>query len=129
METFERDIHVPLFDTYINLIVTDNIYEERNKYNDKLGENTLIRGAAYPGLFSYNSRGSFYLFLKPQAELKVVAHEVFHATHRILEWASVFFNECNHECAALLNGYLMDNIYPCMLGIQKRLKDDGEDYE
>lgn len=41
----------------------------------------------------------------------LIAHEVFHATHRVLERAGVAFGIHNHEPFAHLNGWLTGLVY------------------
>lgn len=59
------------------------------------------------------SRGhTFGLFFNRKALcMEKLAHEVFHLTHRILEWASCNFDPNHHEQGALLHGYLMDLVW------------------
>jgi hypothetical protein len=41
----------------------------------------------------------------------VIAHEVFHATHRILEWTETMFTPSVHEPYAYLCGHLTELVY------------------
>ena len=51
----------------------------------------------------------FALFFDFSAlDVATVAHEVFHLTHRILDWSESNFDGKHHEQGALLHGYLMN---------------------
>jgi len=62
----------------------------------------------FKGLFSSNKKGTFGVFLSDDLKMGDIAHEVFHLTHKILEYHNVTFE---HEAAALLHGYLFENVY------------------
>lgn len=53
---------------------------------------------------------TFGLFLPSGANAGTIAHEVFHLTHRILEYCDVKFDKDNHEPAAYLHGHLIDKV-------------------
>jgi hypothetical protein len=43
--------------------------------------------------------------------IDTLTHEIFHLTHRIIEWANGNFDADHHEHAALLNGYFNDKLF------------------
>ena len=99
-------MEVPIYEAVVQLIVSNDIYGERKKpqHVALFGECTAFGGRAF---CSYSGEGNFALFFRPDAIThRVIAHEVFHLTHRILEWASVRVDSDNHEAGALLMGYL-----------------------
>lgn len=57
-------------------------------------------------------RGSKFLlaFHENDKSIEVIAHEVFHLTHRILELCTCNFDAGHHEQGAYLNGWLMELI-------------------
>jgi len=56
---------------------------------------------------------TFGLFLEPAAARRpeIVAHEIFHLTHRILEKSNMNFDSGHHEMGAYLCEYLTKNIF------------------
>ena len=66
-----------------------------------------VFGDGYEACCCYR-RSRFGLFFEPQALKRpdIVAHEIFHLTHRILEFRECNFDESHHEMAAMLNGWL-----------------------
>lgn len=103
-------IHVPIFNAVVWLVVDKDIKSERRKMEHWFGP--VLAGDHYDALCSYGSGHNFALFFEPAALLRrdTLAHEIFHLTHRILDWAGVTFNSCHHEAGALLNGWLHDEI-------------------
>lgn len=115
---FKKRYTVPIFDADLWLIVADDIYAEREKMCHLFGKSPT---PTYWGLCSSNGRGDVAVFLKrAESTDKIVAHEVFHATHRILQWAGYKFSPNNHEPAALLNGYLSDLVSKAIADDKKR---------
>ncbi len=95
---------LPIYGARIQLIITDDIQFERKAQEHLFGP---IEGTCYDALCSRSSGHNFALFFEPGAlNHRIIAHEIFHLTHRILEWAGVPFREDNHEAFALVNGEL-----------------------
>lgn len=57
------------------------------------------------------TQGHFGVFLPGDHDANDLAHEVFHATHRILDWANCNFDAEHHEQGAMLCGYLTELAY------------------
>lgn len=66
----------------------------------------------YFALSAYTADGNFGLWLPRKADTNTIAHELFHITHRILEWTNSNFDRDHHEQGALLNGYLHELVSP-----------------
>lgn len=101
---FNRRYPIPIYDCNLWVVISDDIYKEREKLNDTFG--TVDR--EYGALCSYDNYGNVGLFFQRRfiADEDTIAHEIFHATHRILEWAGCNFDPQHHEQGALLCGYL-----------------------
>jgi hypothetical protein len=96
---------IPIYE-YTLFIALGNIREDRQSLTRYLGDCSLIdRMDDLAGLVSRNNH-YFAIFLSDPNDLEVLAHEVFHLTHRVLEYAAVNFDSANHESGALLNGFL-----------------------
>lgn len=52
----------------------------------------------------------FFVFLKPNANPSVVAHEAFHMTVDVMEWCGFTVTK-NHEPAAYLCGWIVQRIH------------------
>lgn len=107
-----KTIEIPIYDAFLYLHIGKNLMKMRS--SDK---NRLLFGPPpdedFSALSSYSGYGHFAIFLFEDPEfnhhtIKLMAHEVFHVTHRILEWIGSNFD---HEHAATLNGYLFDIVY------------------
>lgn len=99
---------VPIYEADFVLVVCDDLPEARRRYNRLLGEYEVPAGTT--GLACWRGH-RFAIFLdRREACLIVVAHEVFHITHRIIDWAGVTFDPESHEAAALLCGWLMREV-------------------
>lgn len=107
---FRKKRLIPIFNATLWVVVADNVRYERERMEDIFGE--YRDDADYVGLCSDNGGGIFAVFfLKEAVGIKLVSHEVFHLTHRILEWVAANFDDDHHEQGALLNEYLMDLVW------------------
>ena len=110
----KHELLVPIFDCRLQLIVTSNIQASRKAQEYLFGP--IGNEPIYDALCSRSGGHNFALFFE-QSELSkgltknVVAHEIFHLTHRILEWVGCPFRSDNHEVFACLNGYLHTWVY------------------
>jgi hypothetical protein len=103
----KRRLEVPIYDAVVWLIVTDDIASERKKWEHLFGPAPAADN--YDALCSYSGGHTFALFLSRRTlTLKILSHEIFHLTHRILDWVGANFDATHHEQGALLHGYLMN---------------------
>lgn len=100
-------IKVPIYDVILWIIISKDPIVERKKMEDLFGPSTL---GDFEGLCSYSSSlPNFALFFRADSLFyDNISHEVFHLTHRILDFIGSKFDVENQECAAYLNGYLMN---------------------
>lgn len=103
-----RKFHVPIWDVYLHVVVARDPVQARVKMNRIFGE--WDDKDDFYGLLCWKGR-QFGLFLETKPSLELVAHEVFHATHRILERAEANFDAAHHEQAAYLHGWLMERVW------------------
>lgn len=117
MET-EKIFTVPIYDCVLRVIVAKDLPGARKKYDHLFGE---FADENYEGLCCWTGHGHFALFFSPASARKpdVVAHEVFHLTHRIMEWAGVEHDADHHEAGALLCGYLFKLVQDALRGKPK----------
>lgn len=110
MKSKSKKLSIPIFNVVVYIVICDNIYKERNKkqWVDMFG-NLLYDDIG--ALCSYNHKGKFGLFFTfDNLFTRVITHEVFHLTHRILEYINSPFCKELHEVGAQLNGYLNTEI-------------------
>lgn len=104
--------NVPICDADVQIIVTNTPSEltmERGKLKDTFGDYTYDRLNA---CLAYNNKGDFGLFItRKSCTRQILAHEIFHLTHRIDDWISGNFDKDHHEWCALLNDWLTVRIY------------------
>lgn len=107
MKTLKKKITVPIYEADVWLFVADDIHAERTKVKNIFGEPPAKD--SYGALASYDGVGNFGMFFESRKfTICKLAHEVFHLTHRILEWTNSNFDSGHHEQAAMLCGYLME---------------------
>lgn len=99
-------INVPIYNATVYLIISDDVFKERKKMDKVFGSAQADDFEALTS--SADGVLVFGLFFRKNVSMSTVAHEVFHLTHRILEWTNCYFSVDEQEQAALLNGYLMD---------------------
>lgn len=102
----KKRFDIPIYDAVLWIVTTKSIAKERRKWEHVFGPSPASSDIA--ALCSYGTGHTFALFFEPKPDLKIVAHEVFHLAHRIMDWAGANFDGTHHEQGALLNGYLMD---------------------
>lgn len=101
----KKKINLPIYDATIYLIVANDIHKERKKLKHIFGDPPP--DYTYSGLLSWDEAGTFGLFFETKhVDVKTISHEVFHLTHRILDWTASNFDKDHHEQGALLCGYL-----------------------
>lgn len=109
MKPSRKKLTIPLYDAVVWVVVADDLGKERERWE-------LLFGPApdcdnYQALCSYGPGHTFALFFERKSvSLKIIAHEVFHLTHRIMDWAGANFDARHHEQGALLHGYLMSTV-------------------
>lgn len=116
--TVNRLFAIPMYDCKLRVVVCENIRKERQKPKYDLFGKVELDGE-YDGLCTWSGGHNFAIFLCATAakDIAIISHEVFHLTHRILEWSSSNFDKDHHEQGALLHGYLMELV---MNAIRKR---------
>lgn len=100
---------LPIFGARIQLIVTHDIKAARKAQEHLFGP---IDGPCYEALCCRSRGHNFALFFEPGSLThRLIGHEVFHLTHRILEWVGTPFRTDNHEVFATLHGELEHWVY------------------
>lgn len=101
-------INVPIYDLNLWICVGADIPGMLRDLEKEIGEQEVtpcVACCAYKG-------GNFALLFDPQyLTPNVLGHEVFHLTHRMMEWGGVTVDKYNHEAGAFLQGHLMDVVY------------------
>ena len=97
-------IDIPIYNCNLYVIDTDDISNSVANtqifdYDVTCSESCLIS----------KESGDFYLYIDLKVcTIGLLAHELFHATHRILEYFGVQFTRDNHEPFAYLMEYLVN---------------------
>lgn len=101
-----KKFQVPIHDVSIIIVVTRDIPAA---YKREFG---IDIGKSQMACLGYIGR-KFGLFFEPAAKLRheIVAHEIFHLTHRILEKNFMNFDESHHEMGAYLCEYLTEKVF------------------
>lgn len=109
-ELDEKTSHrlVPIHSIRFLLVVTNCVGASRSKRNAIYGPCSID----CVGLCTWDDGFRVALFFQRDSLChELIGHEVFHATHRILQKASVEFGPNNHEPFALLHGWLSAHVY------------------
>jgi hypothetical protein len=117
---FKKKFFVPVYNVDLWIVVTDDVKRERTKMQKIFG--SFGDKHEYDGLCSccYDKFGVFFEKKKLETRsVNLIAHEVFHLTHFIIEYAGANFDEDNQEHGAILNGYLMDLVYGAISSYSK----------
>ena len=117
---FVRKIDVPIYNVTLIVGVAEDLAKLAERLSPIFGDqDTTDAGAAC----CWSGEQQFaVLFGRAQLDVRnieMIGHEVFHLTHRILQWSDVKFGEEDHEAAALLHGYLLDTVVGMILRNRK----------
>lgn len=108
-KTIRRIFIVPIYDAEVRLIVAEDIGKERKRLSKYFGD--VLDGSEYDAMCSWSGGHRFALFLSYRAlTAKVISHEIFHLTHRMMDWVGANFDRDHHEQGALLHGYLTEKV-------------------
>lgn len=103
-----RVFRVPIWNVFLHVYVDKDPAAARVKANALFGE--WSPDDKFQALASWNGP-EFGIFFHPRPPMETVAHEVFHVTHRIMEYCSANFDSEHHEQGAYLMGWLMDVVW------------------
>lgn len=107
-KNLRKHLVIPIYEANLWIFVSADIPAERKKWEHTFGPSPT---GQYDALCSWNGDQNFGLFFqKGKVTEKIIAHEVFHLTHRLLEWVSANFDPDHHEQGALLNTYLLEKV-------------------
>lgn len=132
-KSYVRKIHVPIYEVNVFVVVADDLRVERKrkKWVSLFGQ---MDDSDFWALCSRGPKGFGLFFKKDFLISKIVAHEVFHLTHRIMERVGDPFDSSKHEQGAGLYEWLWDRINAVLSGmvvnkrsLKKRGK--GKDHE
>ena len=105
MKNKRKSFHVPIHDVEVVVVVTNDIPKAYKKEFKIEIDDTQGACLGYCGR-------KFGLFIDNMYLRKgIIAHEIFHLTHRILEKNTMNFDCGHHEMGAYLCEYLTDKIY------------------
>ena len=103
-----QSIRIPLYEALLYIVVSEDPLTIRKGMSDLFGE---APECDFDALCSYDNKGTFALFFTPTTLTpSVIAHEIFHLTHRIGTWRYGKFVEEYHEVFADLSGYLTEQV-------------------
>lgn len=101
-------ITVPLYNADVLLVVADDVDAAYHEWHEHDHEQYLFPGGH---TFYDLNTGNFEVWLTTSyLDLNMIAHELFHLTHRISQWASLNFDDTHHEATAQLHGWLSSEI-------------------
>lgn len=119
----ESIIHrlVPIYSDRLLLVVTDDVSASRIARNNLFGSDNQDYGGC-PGLCCYSGYNFGLFFERRNLCHDVIAHEIFHVTHRILERHSVDFGISNHEPFSTLCGWITSLVYSELARMGERVR-------
>jgi len=103
-------IKVPIYNTRFELVATDDMIKSQKK-EPRFSFLGKQKPTDAHGLAMYCDWNFCVILDSRCVNHNVIAHEIFHATHRILDYCGLKFKVGNQEAFAHLNGYLSDFTY------------------
>lgn len=108
---------VPIYYVSVALFVTDNdLKSEMTAAGFAADDANVALNTAGATIWGIGQCENIVVRFRKNSTIDVIAHEVFHLTHRIMERNLVKFDISNHEAFALLNGWLMNAILSLLQG-------------
>lgn len=105
----KKSIFFAAWDYYVHIIVTNNFDATAHKLKLERDDTDSLDDKTVGGVcFHVKDNGVSYLFIRPKAIVRVVAHEAWHCVCRILEYADA---ELDNETVAYHLGYLTGEAY------------------
>lgn len=106
-----KKIWIDVYGVWFEVVETNSISKSRNSK-----ERVKLFGAydppsGYAALASCKGSNVAIFFNRKQLRHSDISHEIFHATHFIMELIGEDFSYNHHEPAAYLNGYLTKEVY------------------
>lgn len=116
MKPITTKFEVPIYDAIVYVVIADDLNKEYTKLEKVLGKNEYKDDEGYDALCVQGPCKNFGLFFDPTCiSLGLIAHEVFHLTHRIMEWVECNFDPTHHEQGAYLNAFLLTKVNDIIL--------------
>lgn len=106
--TQTRHFVVPIWLVDVWVVVTDSVPQAYRRLPLTSEDDPLESN--YDGLCSYRGRNIALFFNRRALNLELFSHEVFHATHRILEAWGDPIKPDHHEHGAALHAWLMTRV-------------------
>lgn len=115
MKESRSKIKIPIYDSEIHLVVTNDIDNKCKRiYKKRNWKDLYIDDAgATEGCFLYddNDIGCYYILLTEKPSLTLILHETLHATFIILNHHGVIYHKDNHESFTYLHGHIFLEVY------------------
>lgn len=99
---------IPIYPAKLKLVVAASIEAARYDFRDVFGQSTSEN---YNGMCAYLGPNFGLFFAADRLTHKTIAHEIFHATGRIMERCGCKLTPENHEPYAYLCGWITNWVY------------------
>lgn len=101
---------IPIYEMELEVVVTNSIPLSLKKREEKFHQENLKD--TWIGLWCFYGSLGGLLFKREELNHNLIAHEVIHAVHAIMEINGVRFGpRCCHETPAMLCGFISDLVY------------------
>lgn len=105
---------IPIYGSYFQTAIVHSMENAWNKRRQRKIPGILPPGEDSAACCSWYRSRIVILFDRSNVTHEIIAHEIFHATHRILDWVGIEVTKKHHESAAHLNGHLNKLVYQDM---------------
>jgi len=119
-----NEVYLPMYGHSIYTVISTDLIKSRKKRYKILGHDNDLDG--YTGLFSSNGGHDGFIFLGPDADAEVIAHEAFHAVCYIMNHIGTILCDESEECFAYPLGYLVGSITKFIKSNKKYFKDHAK---
>ena len=127
MSTFIRKINIPIYDAQLWVCVFPDgeFATESAKAHKRLlkGDCEVSEFEGCGAMHAWRGKKHLLLFCKGNLNADHVSHELFHLTHRIMEYRNFNFGPDHHEQGAYLIGWLTGKVTDLLFKVTpKRLR-------
>lgn len=103
---------IPIYDVRLWVATSTQPFELRKDFDWAFGKRHA--DDQYSATVEYDASKFLILFDTGELAHNIIAHEVFHCTHRILEHCGFYMGTQTHEPSAYLCGYITELVYADM---------------
>ena len=112
MKTIKKRINIPIYNTYLQVIITDKFRKYAKKYEFE-GDHRNYDGFVQVREINDNHAIFYLLVTRRELSYKAIVHEAKHIVNKIFNNNGIGLDPMNDEAECYFLGWLADEIHKC----------------